>query len=147
MMMLLVLVVLLISTSVSSFGLKRIPTKGLMTKIVAASIGAAAFSGSSLAPVPAVYAVEQPAYVGSYSDPNHPGCARTITVAGKDVIVAGSDNVDGSAPWKLIAKTQADGSLIIDFSPKGGPADLKSVYGGNALSFPAFGPDAKWTKL
>lgn len=77
-----------------------------------------------------VHAAEKQAleYLGSYSDPNHPGCKRLITYENSQVIVSGSDNLDGSSPWTLTAKREPDGSLMIDFSPKGGPKDLKAVY-------------------
>jgi len=38
-------------------------------------------------------------FVGTYDDPNHPGCMRKITVKGKDVSIIGSDNIDGSKQW------------------------------------------------
>jgi hypothetical protein len=63
--------------------------------------------------------------LGKYSDPNHPGCKRLISFENNEVVISGSDELDGSKPFRLIARTQPDGSLIIDFSPKGGPKDLK----------------------
>jgi len=60
-------------------------------------------------------------------------------------VVKGSDKTDASNPWTLIAKTEADGSLMIDFSPKGGPKDLKAVFSktDNGIKF----PDGNlWTK-
>lgn len=72
-----------------------------------------------------INAAEYAQVVGSYSDPNHPGCKRLISFENNEVVISGSDELDGSNPFRLIARTQPDGSLIIDFSPKGGPKDLK----------------------
>jgi len=66
--------------------------------------------------------------LGKYSDPNHPGCKRLISFENNEVVISGSDELDGSKPFRLIARTQPDGSLVIDFSPKGGPKDLKGKY-------------------
>ena len=41
---------------------------------------------------------------GSYKDPNHPGCLRKISSIGKVVTILGSDNLDGSQPFKIMAK-------------------------------------------
>ena len=74
-------------------------------------------------------------FTGSYDDPNHPNCLREIQVVqGSDVAhVAGTDGSpgcppDGSGkPWNLVGKVEGD-TILVDFSPKGGPANLKGVY-------------------
>jgi hypothetical protein len=63
-------------------------------------------------------------FQGKYSDPNHPGCLRTIEVTGTDVTLIGSDRTDGTATWTLHAKEEEPGKMLVDFSPKGGPKDL-----------------------
>ena len=59
---------------------------------------------------------------GTYVDPQHPGCTRKVVLAGGNAIITGVDEVGGK-PWKLRAETYGR-YLIIDFSPKGGPAQV-----------------------
>ena len=65
---------------------------------------------------------------GHYNDPNHPGCLRKITSAGKEITIVGSDDLDGSKQWKLTATEDFPGTIFVDFSPKGGPPNLLGVY-------------------
>jgi hypothetical protein len=70
---------------------------------------------------------------GTYDDPNHPGCTRKIVLAGTNVIVTGTDDVGGK-PWKV--KGQIYGkALLLDFTPKGGPADVIARWNGLGLVF------------
>jgi hypothetical protein len=73
-------------------------------------------------------------FVGSYSDPNHPNCQRVIdTVSPGKVSVSGTDGnpvcpPDGSGKaWKLDG-TVSGSSIVVDFSPKGGPTNLKGSF-------------------
>mmetsp|Transcript_2642 Transcript_2642/g.5534 ORF Transcript_2642/g.5534 Transcript_2642/m.5534 type:complete len:87 (-) Transcript_2642:126-386(-) len=61
---------------------------------------------------------------GEYSDPNHPGCQRTVKVTdGINAKVSGTDTPGGEV-WTVFGKV--DGATItVDFSPKGGPEGLK----------------------
>lgn len=77
--------------------------------------------------VQAAYAADS-VFVGSYNDPNHPGCLRKITAKGKEITIVGSDNIDGSNQWIIKAKEEYPGTIFVDFSPKGGPADLLGVF-------------------
>ncbi|GMI44818.1 hypothetical protein TrCOL_g4310 [Triparma columacea] len=73
---------------------------------------------------------------GSYSDPNHPGCGRTVEVAsnGVDAAVYGEDGDEGSpdcanpVQWGPLAASVNGNNIKIDFSPKGGPSDLTAEY-------------------
>lgn len=73
---------------------------------------------------------------GSYSDPNHPGCARTVQVAGDGVTAAvyGEDGDEGSSDcanpvaWGPLEASVSGDAIKIDFSPKGGPSDLTAEY-------------------
>lgn len=67
-------------------------------------------------------------FSGKYSDPNHPGCFRKIEVKGKEVKITGSDRLDGSNQWTLYATEDAPGTILVDFSPKGGPKDLFGTH-------------------
>jgi hypothetical protein len=73
-------------------------------------------------------------FAGSYSDPNHPNCQRVIaTVSPGKVSVSGTDGNPGCPPngsgkgWKLDG-TVSGSSIVVDFSPKGGPANLKGTF-------------------
>eukprot|EP00534_Pseudo-nitzschia_fraudulenta_P003022 CAMPEP_0201125288 /NCGR_PEP_ID=MMETSP0850-20130426/20485_1 /ASSEMBLY_ACC=CAM_ASM_000622 /TAXON_ID=183588 /ORGANISM="Pseudo-nitzschia fraudulenta, Strain WWA7" /LENGTH=92 /DNA_ID=CAMNT_0047393219 /DNA_START=110 /DNA_END=388 /DNA_ORIENTATION=+ len=64
-------------------------------------------------------------FSGEYSDPNHPGCKRTVTAVGGgdgDVTVSGTD-APGGAVWEVGGTTDG-ASIVVDFSPKGGPSNL-----------------------
>jgi hypothetical protein len=78
---------------------------------------------------------------GTWKDPAHPGCTRTITLAGNKAIINGADE-DGK-PWKVTGKV-VDSSIFVDFTPKGGPADVEAKYKvGKGIVF----PDGNvWTK-
>ena len=85
-------------------------------------------SNPALGVLPVQAAETKSIFVGSYDDPNHPGCLRKITAEGKVITILGSDNPDGSKQWKLQAKEDYPGTIFVDFSPKGGPKDLLGVY-------------------
>lgn len=75
---------------------------------------------------------------GTYSDPNHPDCARYILqvnstyaeVSGYDA--AGGEGVacDGETdePWGPLPGSVSGDSISVDFSSKGGPSDLSGSY-------------------
>mmetsp|Transcript_12505 Transcript_12505/g.20802 ORF Transcript_12505/g.20802 Transcript_12505/m.20802 type:complete len:157 (-) Transcript_12505:696-1166(-) len=112
----------------------------IATGIVAGTLSVAVVNeGAFLSSPPVVNAAQDiSVFVGKYSDPFHPGCPRSVEIVDGQVVVKGSDNTDGSKPWTLVAETKADGSLLIDFSPKGGPKDLKAEFisADNGIKFP-----------
>jgi hypothetical protein len=67
-------------------------------------------------------------FSGNYNDPNHPGMKREITNIGNVVTIQGSDNADGSNPFKFDAIEDPLGTIVADFSSKGGPKGLKGVF-------------------
>ena len=73
--------------------------------------------------------VEQ-GFPGEYSDPNHPNCKRLVEGTTDNAIVSGTDGnpgcpLDGSGEaWKVFASIAGD-TIVVDFSPKGGPKGLK----------------------
>uniref|UniRef100_A0A7S0LB73 Uncharacterized protein n=1 Tax=Coccolithus braarudii TaxID=221442 RepID=A0A7S0LB73_9EUKA len=70
---------------------------------------------------------------GSYADPNHPGCKRKVTLAGSAAIIDGADE-DGNK-WRV--RGEARGKyLLVDFTPKGGPAGVLVEWNGLGLVFP-----------
>ena len=90
-------------------------------------------------------------FTGSYSDPNHPGCARLIAVEdGGVALVSGADGNPGCSggggrPWRLQGKVSGDDRIFIDFSPKGGPKDLTGVWEAGKKPGIRFPDGNKWT--
>ena len=79
-------------------------------------------------------------YIGDYTDPNHPLGHRTITLLdemdGDKRRAQCEGNDDGVSPdYILPAWINADMSIIIDFSPKGGPANFNGSMTDAGLTF------------
>jgi hypothetical protein len=83
---------------------------------------------------------------GRYSDPNHPAGFRTVVVSaraqGDDpssvVTIAGNDNAPAGVEWTLFGRLRIESDTIlltVDFSPKGGPANVVAVFDGSGLQF------------
>jgi len=90
-------------------------------------------------------------FTGSYADPNHPNCQRVIQVSSADgVVVSGTDGTpgcpaDGSGrAWKLSGKVE-DNTILVDFSPKGGPPGLKGVWDATEPAGIKWPDGNKWT--
>lgn len=89
---------------------------------------------------------------GYYDDPEHPGCKRYVGVGSEQGSwrVSGRDAERGSrckygvkdVTWAVQA-TVAGESIVIDFSPKGGPKNLEGKWVGDGIQFP---DGNKWTK-
>lgn len=78
---------------------------------------------------------------GTYDDPQHPGCTRKLVLAGKQVIITGTDEVGGKA-WKVKGEPYGR-ALILDFSSKGGPKQVIARWNGLGL---VFDDGNVWTK-
>ena len=88
-----------------------------------------AFFGAALAGVPMVaqaQATLSSPFIGTYADPNHPKGYRTIAVNGAEAVITGKDDPDAQE-WIIKAKISGN-EIFADFSPKGGPKDLKGEY-------------------
>lgn len=92
---------------------------------------------------------------GVYSDPNHPNCKREIFYVGNETgYVYGADNAvedqpcDGSTdvPWGPLRALITKNTIVVDFSPKGGPSDLNGQYDHASYSIQWDGGNS-WTKL
>jgi hypothetical protein len=71
---------------------------------------------------------------GTWNDAAHPGCTRKIAVNGSKAFISGADE-DGKK-WKVTGEVKGK-SIIVDFTPKGGPADIEAKYViGKGLVFP-----------
>ena len=61
---------------------------------------------------------------GTYSDPNHLGCYRAVSVDNKNVTLIGSDDTSNSTMWKVYGIELTSTEIAVNFSPKGGPSHL-----------------------
>lgn len=82
------------------------------------------------------------AFVGTYTDPiNHPGGKRTIRLLEKQVgdyqlaEVEGGGGRGEPANYVLPAVVLGGRTIVIDFSPKGGPRDFAGVLDGGDIKF------------
>lgn len=112
-------------------------------------ISAAALS-AAIATTP--IASENVNFAGSYADPNHPNCLREIQVIDPpNAKITGTDGDPGCPPdgsgteWSLIG-TIKDDTILIDFSPKGGPKDLKGVWEPSPVAGIRFPDGNLWSK-
>jgi len=103
---------------------------------------------STIAPVNA-----QVDFSGSYSDPNHPNCLREIQVVNPTTAkVTGTDGTPGcppdgtGRPWSLTGILSGDDSILIDFTPKGGPKDLKGIWEPTPIPGIRFPDGNLWSK-
>jgi len=105
-------------------------------------------------------------FTGDYDDPQHPNCLRQVKVVGAPIKADGSrplyaivevTGYDGKAGettctdrptrdslWKVTGKTRGKEEAFLDFSSKGGPADVVGKWDGSGIVFP---DGNKWTKL
>jgi hypothetical protein len=81
-------------------------------------------------------------FQGSYADPFHPNCERVITTStARGVTLRGTDGnpgcpVDGSGREWTLTGTVNGNDILVDFTPKGGPKDLKGVWDGDGIRWP-----------
>ena len=110
---------------------RRAALTGVTTAAAAAIAG-----GSLLAPVASVAAGTggAEAFVATYTDPiNHPGGTRTIKLLDGKVgdyqlaEVQGGGGRGEPASYVLPAAIIGDRTIVIDFSPKGGPRDFVGI--------------------
>ena len=90
------------------------------------------FIFAALASAPSIVSAHD--FTGNYDDPNHPNCLRKIAMfSGDTANIFGTDGNPGCPPdgsgekWHLVGKVDGD-SILVDFSPKGGPEDLEGVW-------------------
>jgi hypothetical protein len=100
------------------------------------SAAATTFAVSTTAqPVNAATATGAQAFVGTFSDPiNHPGGKRTIKLLGDSKVgdyqlaeIFGGGGIGEPKNYVLPAAIIGDRTIVIDFSPKGGPRDFVGV--------------------
>jgi len=89
-------------------------------------------------------------FSGSYSDPKHPNCQRVVEVKGSEAFLKGTDGNPGCPPdgsgkaWKLTGKVDGD-TILVDFTPKGGPPGLKGEWDGSSPAGIKWPDGNKWT--
>lgn len=113
---------------------------------------AMAMGGLSAALASAPLTVQAIDFTGSYADPFHPNCLREVRVVSPFLAdVTGTDGTPGCPPdgsgreWSLIGKIDGD-SILIDFTPKGGPKDLKGVWEPSPVPGIRFPDGNLWSK-
>jgi hypothetical protein len=96
---------------------------------------------SSTAPASAA-AQGAEAFVGTFTDPiNHPGGKRTIRLLDQKIgdyqlaEVIGGGGIGEPKNYILPAAVIGDRTIVIDFSPKGGPKDFVGVLDGGDIKF------------
>ena len=94
-------------------------------------------------------------FTGFYDDPNHPGCLRSVKVIGPNIVeVKGYDGKEGekmctSRPqredlWSIEGELLDKDTVALDFSSKGGPANVKGSWEEGGIVFP---DGNKWSKV
>ena len=76
-------------------------------------------------------------------DPKHPNCLRIIKVTndGTTADISGTDGTPGCPPdgsgtkWNLQGTVEGN-DILVDFTPKGGPPNLKGVFNKNRIEWP-----------
>jgi len=127
----------ILTTASSWVSMPTLSRKDFFQKAI--SFGAAA----TMAPVTAK-AVD---FSGSYEDPFHPNCKRIISMNGSSTKLKGTDGspgcpADGSGKaWSLDGIVKGN-EIFVDFTPKGGPKDLKGVWDGSGINWP---DGSKWS--
>ncbi|CAE7498278.1 DRG2 [Symbiodinium natans] len=116
---------------------------------------AGAATAATLSSEPALAFDEAGPWLGYYSDPQHPMCPRKIVYEydlykTATIMVVGGDGDPGcekkvSKRWtaKVDFKAGSD-SITIDFSKKGGPADVVGKWDKDGIVFP---DGNKWKKI
>lgn len=91
-------------------------------------------------------------FTGSYADPFHPNCLREVQVVSPTLAdVSGTDGNPACPPdgtgrkWSLVGQIDGD-SILIDFTPKGGPKDLKGVWESSPVPGIRFPDGNLWSK-
>ena len=107
-------------------------------------------------------------FTGDFEDPNHPGCLRQVKVVGAPlrgdgtrsaypvIEITGYDGngsgkacTDADRPtradlWKIKGQMKSNTVAALDFSPKGGPANLPGTWDTDGIVFP---DGNKWMKI
>jgi hypothetical protein len=113
--------------------LPSVARKEVVSVSASIALGAALFVAPLSTPAASVIDV-----AGSYSDPKHPNCERVIvsnaetpsefTLTGTDGNPACTADGTGLKTFRLVGKVDKDANVYVDFSPKGGPKDLKGLF-------------------
>lgn len=130
------------------FSLMLVSVRSWLSELRKAVSIASVTAALSTAPLISQAAVD---FSGSYADPFHPNCQRVVQVQGSNAFLSGTDGNPGCPPdgsgkaWKLTGKVDGD-TILVDFSPKGGPADLKGVWDASTPPGIVWPDGNKWSK-
>ena len=94
----------------------------------APTVGAAAAEGEAAPATP---------FTGHFADSNHPGCPRSISANATAAAVSGED--ENGQPWtvraSVVSNTTGPPTILVDFSPKGGPKALEGTWTGTSIEW------------
>ena len=106
----------------------------------ARTVGAAAAEGAEgTANAAAAEGEAAPAtpFTGHFADSNHPGCPRSISANATAAAVSGED--ENGQPWtvraSIASNTTGPPTILVDFSPKGGPKALEGTWTGTSIEW------------
>ena len=130
----------------------RAPSTSLHSRraVISSAAAAATVASSPLSALAAeaVKAQDAKVFVGSYTDPMHPGGTRTITLQDTKLgpfqlaKITGGGGTGEPASFELpamISPSPRGGDswqITIDFSPKGGPKDFTGYWDADGIRFP-----------
>ena len=156
---------MMLSISAHGFSVDRREMFGVIGSAITGAAVVASAPGEAQA-TPALKVGPANPFTGDYDDPNHPGCLRQVKVVGAPLRADGtrprypimeitgydgngSDKVCTERPtradlWKIQGTVKSNTEAFIDFTPKGGPADLVGKWDGEGIVFP---DGNKWTKV
>jgi hypothetical protein len=76
-------------------------------------------------------------FAGHFADSKHPGCPRTISANHTTAAVSGVD--ENGQPWtvraSVVSNTAGLPTILVDFSPKGGPKALEGTWTGTSIEW------------
>jgi hypothetical protein len=114
-------------------------TPGFISKAASVATASAIIGGSVLVSNAGVD------LAGSYTDPQHPNCRNEITINKRTKVatLTGTTGNPGCPPngsgekWKLTGKADVKGeTILVDFTPRGGPKDVTLAWEGNGIRWP-----------
>ena len=76
-------------------------------------------------------------FAGHFADSKHPGCPRSISANATAAAVSGED--ENGQPWtvraSIASNTTGPPTILVDFSPKGGPKALEGTWTGTSIEW------------
>lgn len=129
--------------SVAASAASTVNRRAAFNRIAAAAAAVTTVAGGSVLSPTAASAAGAEAFVGTFTDPiNHPGGKRTIKLLDGQKVgdyqlaeVLGGGGRGEPESYVLPAAIIGDRTIVIDFSPKGGPRDFAGVLDKGDIKF------------